>query len=143
MQLKRVMPLVLLMSLQLVACNSAGKSASETSSARSGGDSVQNLQFAEGRQQKSEINSYAEKIHSAVRENLDNPNLYRGKVCSIRLTLQRDGTVISATAEGGDPEFCKAALLAVKRAKIPAAPDERTWQVFNNALLDFKLSKKL
>lgn len=137
MQLKRVMSLVLLMSLQLVACNSAGKSTSETSSPRD--DSVQTLQSAEGRQQKSEINSYAEKIHSAVRKNLDNPYLYRGKVCSIRLTLQRDGTVISATAEDGDPELCKAALLAVKRAEIPAAPDEKTWQVFNNALMDFKI----
>ncbi|EPV2358576.1 cell envelope integrity TolA C-terminal domain-containing protein [Enterobacter hormaechei] len=53
------------------------------------------------------------------------------------MLLARDGLVMSATAENGNQELCNAALIAVKQANIPPAPDEKTWQSFRNASLDF------
>lgn len=80
---------------------------------------------------------YALVIKNAVQMNMYNASAYKGKVCTIHMMLRRDGTVEKATAENGDPELCNAALTAVKNANIPPAPDEKTWQVFRNAPLDF------
>ncbi|MCS5782104.1 hypothetical protein LNP24_28250 [Klebsiella pneumoniae subsp. pneumoniae] len=51
------------------------------------------------------------------------PDAYKGKTCSIRIYLQPDGSVNSATAKEGDAKLCKAAISAITRAKIPAAPE--------------------
>ncbi|MGT4452305.1 cell envelope integrity TolA C-terminal domain-containing protein [Klebsiella pneumoniae] len=53
--------------------------------------------------------------------------------------LQPDGSVNSATAKEGDAKLCKAAISAITRAKIPAAPDNETYQRVKNAALDFRL----
>jgi colicin import membrane protein len=50
------------------------------------------------------------------------PDAYKGKNCSIRIYLQPDGSVNSATARA-DAKLCKAAISAITRAKIPAAPE--------------------
>jgi colicin import membrane protein len=40
--------------------------------------------------------------------------------------------VNSATAKEGDAKLCKAAISAITRAKIPAAPDNETYQRVKN-----------
>jgi colicin import membrane protein len=47
--------------------------------------------------------------------------------------------VNDATAKEGDERLCKAAISAITRAKIPAAPDEKTYQMLKNATIDFRL----
>ncbi|EAM2342757.1 cell envelope integrity protein TolA [Salmonella enterica] len=86
----------------------------------------------------SKITSYAKDIKSAVEVKMYKAEAYAGKSCTVRISLQRDGTLNSATVEGGDPDLCKAAAFAVTHAKIPPAPDEETWQVFKNAPMDFR-----
>nr|WP_269707235.1 cell envelope integrity TolA C-terminal domain-containing protein [Klebsiella pneumoniae] len=39
------------------------------------------------------------------------PEAYAGK-CTVRISIQRDGTLNSAIAEGGDPKLCKAATIS-------------------------------
>ncbi|STT51559.1 TolA protein [Klebsiella pneumoniae] len=85
----------------------------------------------------SKISSYAAAIKTAVEMQMFEPEAYAGKMCTVRISIQRDGTLNSAIAEGGDPKLCKAAISAVT-AKIPPAPDENTWQIFKNAPLDFR-----
>ncbi|EOL8938628.1 cell envelope integrity protein TolA [Cronobacter dublinensis] len=82
---------------------------------------------------------YAAQIHQAVSEHIENKQSYSGKACTLRITLQRNGLINSAMAEKGDAEFCRALVSAVKRAKIPAAPDEETWRAFRKTQLDFIL----
>ncbi|MGJ4166793.1 cell envelope integrity protein TolA, partial [Klebsiella pneumoniae] len=77
-------------------------------------------------------------IKTAVEMQMFEPEAYAGKMCTVRISIQRDGTLNSAIAEGGDPKLCKAAISAVTHAKIPPAPDENTWQIFKNAPLDFR-----
>ncbi|MGE1945765.1 cell envelope integrity TolA C-terminal domain-containing protein [Klebsiella pneumoniae] len=67
-----------------------------------------------------------------------NPMRIKEKTCSIRIYLQPDGSVNSATAKEGDAKLCKAAISAITRAKIPAAPDNETYQRVKNAALDFR-----
>ncbi|MGR0260020.1 cell envelope integrity protein TolA [Klebsiella pneumoniae] len=86
----------------------------------------------------SKISSYAAAIKTAVEMRMFEPEAYAGKMCTVRISIQRDGTLNSAIAEGGDPKLCKAAISAVTHAKIPPAPDENTWQIFKNAPLDFR-----
>jgi colicin import membrane protein len=56
----------------------------------------------------------------------------------VRLTLQRDGTVHNPAVESGDPALCAAVMSALKQAKIPPAPDEKTYQTFSHVVLDFR-----
>ncbi|MEZ7215738.1 cell envelope integrity TolA C-terminal domain-containing protein [Klebsiella spallanzanii] len=70
---------------------------------------------------------------------MEQPQSYQGKKCSVRLMLQRDGTVDNPQVESGDPVLCAEIMSALKEAKIPPAPDEQTYLVFKNATLDFTL----
>ncbi|EKS6607578.1 cell envelope integrity protein TolA [Enterobacter hormaechei] len=87
----------------------------------------------------SKTQNYGEQIQQAITEQLFEADHYQGKQCTVRISLLRDGMVMNATAEKGDPELCQAALSAVTRAKIPPAPDEKTWQTFKNVPLNFAL----
>jgi len=87
----------------------------------------------------SKIVVYAAQIRNAIVAEMYEPDAYKGKTCSIRISLQPDGSVNSATAKEGDAKLCKAAISAITRAKIPAAPDDETYQRVKNAALDFRL----
>ncbi|WP_071838316.1 cell envelope integrity protein TolA [Klebsiella pneumoniae] len=76
----------------------------------------------------SKIVVYAAQIRNAIVAEMYEPDAYKGKTCSIRIYLQPDGSVNSATAKEGDAKLCKAAISAITRAKIPAAPDNETYQ---------------
>ena len=80
---------------------------------------------------------YAVQIHQSVTERFSSSQSYSGKNCTVRISIQPDGMLLSAAIEKGDPEFCQAVLSALSRAKIPPAPDKETWQTFRNASLDF------
>ncbi|MND10665.1 cell envelope integrity inner membrane protein TolA [compost metagenome] len=87
----------------------------------------------------SKIAVYAAQIRNAIVDKMHEPDAYKGKTCSIRISLQPDGSVNSATVKEGDAKLCKAAISAITRAKIPAAPDDKTYQRVKNAALDFRL----
>lgn len=85
------------------------------------------------------IEHYAKQVREAIIEKMVNADEYKGKKCTARLSLQRDGQVKSPTLLTGDPELCKIVKNAIEKANIPAAPDEETWKVFRNAAIDIKL----
>jgi colicin import membrane protein len=134
MQTKHVLPLVIFIPLFLAACTAAphtGTGKSETTPV------VDDL-FGDLKAGPNEnITSYATKIKRSIKEKIHSPDSFKGQKCTLRILLARDGLVMSATAENGNPELCNAALMAVKQANIPPAPDEKTWQAFRNASLDF------
>lgn len=120
---RRITPLLLLLPFLLGACT---------------GDNQNHSKPSEMSQAElSKAHSYAEQINQAVTEQFADIKSYRGKKCTIWISVLRDGMVMNATAEKGDPELCQAALSAVSRAKIPPAPDVKTWQTFKNTPLDF------
>ncbi|MDZ5641839.1 cell envelope integrity protein TolA [Enterobacter sp. A103] len=136
MQPKHVLPLVLLIPLFLVACTTSqtGNWKSDKSATSKAGDLPGDLQAGPN----ADIAGYAQAIKDAIENRIYDPGMYAGTVCTVRIRIQRDGTLNNATTEGGDPALCQATLAAIKSAKIPPAPDERTWQLFKNATLDFK-----
>lgn len=83
------------------------------------------------------ISRYAMQIRVAVMEQFSSRQSYKGKMCTLRISLLRNGKLTSATVENGDPDVCRAVLSAVSSAKIPPAPDDKTLQTINDALLDF------
>lgn len=82
--------------------------------------------------------TYAYQIMSAVKAKMPDSAEYSGQSCRVRLSLQRDGAVSSISVEKGDRQLCDKVLAAIKQAKIPAAPDDETYQGFNNVTVDFK-----
>lgn len=82
--------------------------------------------------------TYAYQIMSAVKAKMPDSAEYSGQSCRVRLSLQRDGAVSSASVEKGDRQLCDKVLAAIKQAKIPAAPDDDAYQTFKNTSIDFK-----
>lgn len=137
MQPKNVLPLVLFIPLFLTACTAAP----QTRSGKPGkSETTQVVNDVPGDLKagpNENIASYATKIKRSIEGKIYRPESYKGQECTLRILLARDGLVMSATAENGNQELCNAALIAVKQANIPPAPDEKTWQSFRNASLDF------
>lgn len=84
------------------------------------------------------ISQYAGQLRAAIESKFIDGANYKGLTCTLKLDLQRDGTLNSATVQGGDAKLCSAALTAVKQARLPPPPSDEVWQVFKNAPLDFK-----
>jgi colicin import membrane protein len=83
--------------------------------------------------------AYATQVMLAVREQMSDDEQYRGKSCTLHISLLRDGRLNSASVANGDEKFCAVALSAIKQADIPAAPDDETYQAFKNTSIDFKM----
>ena len=122
---RRITPLLLLLPFLLAAC--------------AGGNQQKPIPPERHQAEFSKTQNYGEQIQQAITAQLFEADRYQGKQCTVRISLLRDGMVMNAMAEKGDPELCQAALSAVTRAKIPPAPDEQTWQTFKNVPLNFAL----
>lgn len=88
--------------------------------------------------QQAKNSVYAAQIQSVIVKKIPSAEAYKGKVCTIRISLQRNGMVNNATAEAGDEKFCRTLISAITQMQLPAAPDEETYQLFKNAHFDFK-----
>lgn len=133
----RLLPLVLFIPLLLASCTTAPHTIAEKSGKAETTPVVDDL-FGDLKAGPNEnITNYATKIKHAIEDKTYKPESYKGQVCTIRISLARNGLVINATAENGNPELCNATLIAVKQANMPPAPDEKTWEAFKNASLDF------
>lgn len=122
-----IKPVILLLPFLLNACTSDGNSFSQAQE-----HSVTRLA-----EQEHPLD-YAVQIHQAVTKQFSDSPSYKGKKCTVRISIAPDGLLLSAEIEKGDPEFCQDVLSAITRAKIPPAPNKETWLKFRNApLLDF------
>ncbi|MBV8041607.1 cell envelope integrity protein TolA [Pluralibacter sp.] len=81
--------------------------------------------------------SYASAVKAEVEKHFFDVKRYRGKVCYLQLSMERNGTVNSVKTTGGDPKLCKAAVIAVQLSTFPPVPDEQTYKIFKNVALDF------
>ena len=85
-----------------------------------------------------DIANYGSQIKAAIESRFYDASSYAGKTCSLRVKMNPDGSLISVSAEGGDPALCQAALAAARQAKFPKPPSEAVYEVFKNAPIDFK-----
>lgn len=86
-----------------------------------------------------DISGYATQIRNAIEAKIPHPEQYAGMRCEIRMQTARDGKLLDARSEGGDPALCQTALTAVQQAKIPPAPNDEVYQVVRDVRLDFQL----
>ncbi|CAD6081937.1 cell envelope integrity TolA C-terminal domain-containing protein [Escherichia coli] len=91
--------------------------------------------FVTSRAQLNKNQSYAAQISHAVYEQFSDIQSYMGKRCTVRVSIQPYGMLLSAAIEKDDPEFCLAFFSAMPCAKILSAPDKETWQKIRNAFL--------
>jgi len=84
------------------------------------------------------IACYGGEIKKAIEIKFPHPERFAGRSCSLKMHLERDGTLTDASVLEGDPALCDAALAALKRADLPQPPSDEVYQVFKNAPLDFK-----
>ncbi|EOT7376589.1 TPA: protein TolA [Enterobacter cloacae] len=116
--------IVLLLSFLLVACTSDR-----------GQLNPAQTPFVTSQAQLNKNQIYAAQISHAVSEHFSDIQSYRGKKCTVRISIQPDGMLLSAATEKGDSKFCLAFLSALSRANIPPARDKKTWQKFRNTSL--------
>ncbi|EJJ0041416.1 cell envelope integrity protein TolA [Salmonella enterica] len=84
-----------------------------------------------------EISKYAGQIKEAIEKQFYLPSQYSGKVCTLRIKMAPDGLLLDVQIVDGDPELCRAALEAVKKAEFPKPPSPAVYEVFKNSPLDF------
>ncbi|GKX54268.1 hypothetical protein SOASR030_03800 [Leminorella grimontii] len=85
-----------------------------------------------------EVDAYMAQVRGAIMNKFIDPQLYKGKTCTLRVKLAPDGTLFSVQAESGDATLCQVAIMAAKQAKIPKPPSTAVYEKFKNALVDFQ-----
>ena len=141
MSVKTNAVLVCTLSLLLSACSggaSAPDSAEDAKISAEVDKILRDYQTGSDTSPQANASRYLARIQAAVFANIDQTASWQGQTCSVRLTLQRDGTVQNPTVENGDPALCAQVMSALKQAKIPPAPDEKTYQTFSHVVLDVK-----
>ncbi|HBW2223191.1 cell envelope integrity TolA C-terminal domain-containing protein [Klebsiella quasipneumoniae] len=133
--------LVCTLSLLLSACSghaSAPDSAEDAQISAEVDEILRDYQTGADTSPQAKASRYLARIQAAIFANIDQPDSWQGQKCSVRFTLQRDGTVQDPAVENGDRPFCAQVMSALKVAKIPPAPDEKTYQTFSHVVLDLK-----
>lgn len=85
-----------------------------------------------------EISKYAGQIRSAIESHFYDVDSYAGMSCTLRISLAADGMLLDVRTEGGDPALCRAAMKAATQARFPVPPTQAVYQVFKNAVLEFR-----
>lgn len=88
---------------------------------------------------KEQLDAQAIGIKQAIEQNLFNDPSFSGKTCTLRTQFAPDGSLLSVKSEGGDPELCSAALAAASKAKYPPFINDKMYNIFKNAPIDFRL----
>ncbi|EOF4702816.1 cell envelope integrity TolA C-terminal domain-containing protein [Klebsiella oxytoca] len=84
------------------------------------------------------LSGYLFALQQAIREHIPDWEKYRGDVCTLRMSLNRQAKLTGLKVEGERSEFCAVMYDAVLRTNFPPFPSERTYQNLKNAALDFK-----
>lgn len=141
MSVKTNAVLVCTLSLLLSACSggaSVPDSAEDAKISAEVDKILRDYQTGSDTSPQANASRYLARIQAAIFANIDQPASWQGQKCSVRFTLQRDGTVQDPTVESGDRPFCAQVMSALKKANIPPAPDEKTYQTFSHVVLDVK-----
>ncbi len=77
-------------------------------------------------------------IRSAITSKFYNAREFKGKKCSIKINLSRDGRVESISDITGDPGLCDAAKKMINTATLPRPDSDDIWLKTNNITLDFE-----
>ncbi|KAA6208828.1 cell envelope integrity protein TolA [Avibacterium paragallinarum] len=81
---------------------------------------------------------YAGVIKKEIQRRFLTDPSFRGKVCRIRIQLERDGTISNYQRVSGPDDICSAAMIAVARTKkVPAAPSEAIYSKYKAPIIDF------
>ncbi|WP_392565713.1 cell envelope integrity protein TolA [Utexia brackfieldae] len=79
-----------------------------------------------------EKDRYISLVNNAIKNKFLNANSYIGKSCSIKLTIARDGLLLSVSGTDGDPVLCREAISAAKSAVIPKPATDALYQEVKN-----------
>lgn len=119
-----ICPLALLLS----ACSGSASAPDSTEDAKISAEVdkiLRDYQTGSDTSPQANASRYLTQIQKAIFAKIDQSASRQGQTCSVRLTLQRDGTVENPTVENGDPALCAEVMSALKQATIPPAPDEK------------------
>ena len=88
-----------------------------------------------------DIKSYAVEIGHAIQTQFYDYHKYAGKTCDVRLVFDEKGQVKNLRLEKGDPELCKAAEAAIKKAQLPPPPTAKIHELTKRAVMHFAPEK--
>lgn len=117
--------LVCTLSLLLSACSghaSAPDSAEDAQISAEVDKILRDYQTGADTSPQANASRYLARIQAAIFANIDQPGSWQGQKCSVRFTLQRDGTVQDPAVENGDRPFCAQVMSALKSPKFRLPP---------------------
>lgn len=95
------------------------------------------LAIAAGEATHEQIVQYIVAFKEALKPQLLRWERYRGKVCTLRISLNRSAKLTGLQQEAGDRELCAVTYDAILRTPFPPFANEGLYQTFKNAPLDF------
>lgn len=85
------------------------------------------------------ITEYTISLRTAVLEGFIIKPEYSGMSCTVSISLAKDGNIQSLEAKEGDKQLCNDVINHLDNIKLPPAPNDKIYQLFNNNLsLRFK-----
>lgn len=83
---------------------------------------------------------YAGVIKRVIQRRFIRDPSFAGKVCSVRISLARDGAILGYDNVSGPNDICNSALRAIKGTrKVPAAPSDAVYNKYKNPTIEFDL----
>ncbi|MEN4602742.1 cell envelope integrity protein TolA [Pantoea agglomerans] len=82
-----------------------------------------------------DVSTYVNQVVTAFQRSFYDADLYKGKRCNLRVSLNINGELQSVKSEGGDPALCTASITAIKAAKFPKMYSPELLPIFKDAPL--------
>lgn len=79
---------------------------------------------------------YAE-IQKAITLKMYDADKYKGKRCEIAFQMDKTGLVFMIHKGNGYAPLCEQGIIAIKKAKIPAPPNDKLYQMFKHSIVEF------
>lgn len=86
------------------------------------------------------ISQYANQVRADVQAHIQDADQWRGKQCTVKITIGSDGVLTSGSSEAGDTEFCGEVLATLsKMQRLPRPPSQGVYEAMKTMHLVFKL----
>lgn len=117
------------------------KAAEEAAKAQEVDDILGDLTSEKPAQQQgvkqAEIAHFISAVQSAISNKFSNPGIYNGQGCELRITIAPDGVLLDVKTQNAS-SLCRAAEVAIKRAKLPKPSSDALYKKVKNSTVVFK-----
>ncbi|WP_228136897.1 cell envelope integrity TolA C-terminal domain-containing protein [Klebsiella sp. RIT-PI-d] len=83
-----------------------------------------------------EWGTQARAIRTAITDQLDEPQRWKGKKCRVHIEFAQNGTALKVSTSYGNKAYCEALKSAAQKAKFPAFTHQEVYRDFQKSRFD-------